>query len=293
MTSANKKLKALAPLLLVALILGGVLVFASSKTSGSLLSPQDNSASSNTPTPTASPSASPTPKPLTFADMNSLYGPCAVVPTLMYHHIQQYDVAQKSGYTSLDVTPDNFQKQLAYLNGHGYTSIDLAQLIAFFDNHVNLPKKPILLTFDDGYDDFATYAAPLLTQFGIKGSMFLPTGLMENPGYLKWSTVASLASQGFYFGNHTWSHRSMGANLATDKKEITLADTQLTDHGLNANKVFVYPYGTISSQAIDFLRTTGYSLAFTTQPGRTLCNKQRLTLPRIRIGNASLSAYGL
>lgn len=288
-------------LAIVLILLAAVVVISANRVSPALLSPQnrgDNLASvtvtaSATPSPTASPSATPTPKPLTFAEMNALYGPCAIVPTLMYHHIQQSDIARAKGYSGLNVTPETFQKQLAYLKNQGYNSIDVAQLIAFFEKGINLPKKSILLTFDDGYDDFATYAAPLLIQYGFKASMFLPTGLMENPGYLKWNTVRDLSRQGFYFGNHTWSHRNMGASLAVDQKEITTADTQLNDHELNANKVFVYPYGTISSQAINFLRDFGYTLAFTTKPGRILCQKQRLTLPRIRIGDTALSAYGL
>lgn len=233
---------------------------------------------SATPTPT------PTPRPA---------GPCVDLPVLMYHHIQEYAVAKTGGYSGLTVTPETFQKQLAYLNSHGYNSISVAALIAFFDSGTSLPKKPVMLTFDDGYDDFATFAAPLLGQYNIKASMFLPTGLMENAGYLKWSSISSLSGAGIYFGNHTWSHRSMGANLATDKNEIITAEAQLKDHGLNQSKVFVYPYGTISSQAVGFLRDSGYSLAFTTVHGRLLCRGARLTLPRLRIGNASLSAYGL
>lgn len=241
-----------------------------------------------TPTPQAKPDLAPpdtpTPRPA---------GPCVDLPVLMYHHIQEDAVAKAGGYSGLTVTPETFQKQLAYLNGKGYNSISIAALIAFFDSGTSLPKKPVMLTFDDGYDDFATYAVPLLSQYNIKAAMFLPTGLVENSGYLKWSTISSLSGQGIYFGNHTWSHRSMGANLATDKNEITTAETQLKDHGLNQNKVFVYPYGTISSSAIGFLRDSGYALAFTTIHGRLLCRGARLTLPRLRIGNTSLSAYGL
>ncbi len=225
--------------------------------------------------------------------MNTLYGPCTDLPILMYHHIQEAETAKAGGYQNLTVNPENFQKDLAYLTGHGYQTVGPAELIAFFDQGIKLPKKAVMLTFDDGYADFATFAAPALLQSGLKASMYLPTGLMENPGYLSWSTIASLSGQGIYFGNHTWSHQNMGTTLEKIKSEITTAETQLTDHGLNQLKTFVYPYGTISKTAITFLRDSGYSLAFTTAPGRTQCAKQRLTLPRIRIGNGSLSVYGL
>lgn len=244
-------------------------------------------------TPTASPSATPTSKPLTFAEMNALYGPCVNLPVLMYHHVQESETAKTNGNSGLTVNPANFEKHLAYLNDRGYVSITPAQLISFFDSGVSLPKRPVLLTFDDGYDDFATFAAPLLSRYSIKASVFLPTGLLENPGYLTWSTISSLAGQGIYFGNHTWSHQNIGANLETIKREITTAATQLSDHGLDPLKVFVYPYGSISQRAIGFLRQSGYQLAFTTVPGRIACAKQRLTIPRLRIGNSPLSNYGL
>ncbi len=245
------------------------------------------------PTPTASPSATPTPKPLTFAQMTALYGPCVNLPVLMYHHIQDQETATQNGNGYLTVTPEIFEKQLAYLNDKKYTSVGPAELIAFFNQGQSLPKKPVMLTFDDGYSDFATFAAPLLSRYSIKATVFVPTGLIENPGYLSWSNINSLAQSGFYFGNHTWSHQNLGTTLEKIKKEVDTANLQLTDHGQDPLKVFAYPYGTISQRASNYLRESGYQLAFTTVAGRTLCAKQRLSLPRIRIGNTALSFYGL
>lgn len=243
--------------------------------------------------PTATPTATSTPRPLSFAEMNTLYGPCVNLPVLMYHHIQESETAKTNGNSGLTVNPVNFEKHLAYLNDKGYVSITPAQLISFFDSGVSLPKKPVMLTFDDGYDDFATFAAPLLSRYSIKASVFLPTGLIENPGYLTWNVISSLAGQGIYFGNHTWSHRSLGTNSQANKKEIDTAQQQLSDHGQDPLKVFVYPYGTTSTSGMNVLRESGYQLAFTTAPGRIACAKRRLTIPRLRIGNSPLSGYGL
>lgn len=246
-----------------------------------------------TPSPTASPSATPTPKPLTFSEMNALYGPCVSLPVLMYHHVQESETAKKNGNGNLTVYPDIFDKQLAYLQSHGYQSIGPSDLIAFFNEGKSLPKKGILLTFDDGYEDFNRLAAPILSKYSFKSTLFTPTGLLENPGYLSWQAVQSLAGSGVYIGNHTWSHKNMGAGLDTIKREIDTAARQLSEKGLDPLKVFAYPYGTISQRAINYLSESGFQLAFTTQPGRTLCKKQRLTLPRVRIGNGNLGAYGL
>lgn len=250
----------------------------------------------STPAPTASPlpTPTPTPKPLTFAEMNTLHGPCAVVPTLMYHHTEDLGIAKTEGHAQLTVDTKNFRADMQYLKDKGYSVLPMTSLIAFFDNGTPLPKKPVILTFDDGYQDFATDAAPILREFNFPGTMFVPTGLLQNPGYMSWSTVIDLASSGqILMSNHTWSHHNMGTSKAVIEKEITTADKQLGERNLNTPKVFAYPYGTTSAYAARFLQQMGYKLAFTTIHGSTLCKQQRLVLPRIRIGNASLSSYGL
>ena len=247
-----------------------------------------------TPTPTPLPTlvVTSTPKPLSFTEMNQKYGPCVYLPTLLYHHIQNLDTAKTQGHQSLTVSPEFFRKQMEYVKDHGYTPIAPNMLINFFDSGAGLPKKPILLTFDDGYQDFATDAAPILKEFGFTAIAFIPTGLMNNPGYMNWDTLSSL-SPTMYMANHTWSHHTVAASKDVIEKEITVADTQLSQHNLNALKVFAYPYGNANSFAIEQLKKLGYKLAYTTRPGSTLCKSQRFELPRTRIGNAQLSGYGL
>ena len=218
--------------------------------------------------------------------MNQLYGPCAAVPTLMYHHITNKTA-------NIKVTPEWLRQQLTYLRDHGYTVISMAELNGFFDQGQGLPKKAVLLTFDDAYEDFSSEALPILKEFGDKATVFVPTGLVNNPDYLSWDQIREANASGLVlFANHTWSHHNLGSNTDTTEKEISLADTQLAEHGLNSPKVLAYPYGFAGSGAVKILGEKGYGLAFTTNPGSILCKKMRLNLPRVRIGNASLSAYG-
>ncbi len=242
---------------------------------------------------TPAPSIAPTPTPMSFADQNKLYGPCTVLPVLMYHHIQPEVSAKADHQTSLTVDTAVFQKQMAYLKAKNYHSISPSDLVNFFDQGISLPPRSIMLTFDDAYNDFATNAAPILQQNDFKATSFVPTGLVDNPDYMTWPTIKNLAGTGlFTFANHTWSHHSMNANLAVIQKEISTAATQLTDNGLSSN-IFAYPYGTTSQTVVNYLSSNKFELAFTTRHGLSMCKKQRLTLPRLRVGNASLSSYGL
>ena len=243
---------------------------------------------SQTPTPT------PTPRPLTFAEMNSLYGPCVALPTLMYHHVQDMEVAKGKNQASLTVDTNTFRQQMKYLKDRGYRSAYISDVLNFFDSGVAIVSKSVLITFDDGYDDFASNAAPILREFGFTSTLFVPTGLIDNPGYLSWKVVKDLATAGdVVFANHTWSHRNVGANRVDVEREIKTADMQLEERGLNSPKLFAYPYGLESDWGKEILEGLGYKLAFSTRPGSILCEKQRLTLPRVRVGNSSLGAYGL
>ena len=241
-----------------------------------------------TPTPTPIPTPTPTPRPLTFSEMNNLYGPCVSLPVFMYHHVQSRDSAVAKKQTGLTVYTDVFQTQMQYLKSKGYNTVTMNDLINFFDAGTPIPSKSVLLTFDDGYADFYTDAYPILSGLSFHATMFVPTGLMENPDYLTWGQISGMNSW-VLFANHTWSHKNVVTQTSVMEKEISTADGQLSDHGLNSPKTFAYPYGPDSVSAINYLNSLGYKLAFTTRPGSILCKKQRLDLPRIRIGNFSLT----
>ena len=292
--------KSLAVIIFVSIILvGGALAILNHPRVASLISPFAGGPLSKhfalpTALPTPIPSPSPSPSPLTFAQMNALYGPCVYVPTLMYHHVENLNSAKTEGHGNLTVGDDYFRKQMQYLKDRGYSVIKMQDLINIFDGGTAPPAKPVLLTFDDGYTDFFTTAFPILREFDFHATLFLPTGLVENPGYLTWSQVLEVSGTGLaYIANHTWSHHSVASSKDVIEKEISVADSQLKDRGLNQTKIFAYPYGLANSNAINFLNQLGYKLAFTTVHGSTLCKKMRLDLPRIRIGNANLNAYGL
>lgn len=243
---------------------------------------------------TASPSATPTPKPLSLAEMNQLYGPCVSMPILMYHHVEDLTLAKEEGHASLTVSIEYFKKHLEYLSSKGYTTVAPADLINFFDNGGKLPTKSVMLTFDDAYADNGTEMYQAMLASNVKGTIFTPSGLVNNPGYLNWEKIKEMAGSGLItFGNHTWSHRNVGGSASVVENEITTADTQLAEKGLNSPKIFAYPYGLESGNAIKDLNKLGYKLAFSTVNGRVQCAKKRFDLPRIRVGNASLSSYGL
>lgn len=239
----------------------------------------------NSPFPSVSPSPTPTPRLLTFSEMNALYGPCVYLPTFMYHHIQSPEAAKARNQVGLSVRTEDFKTQMQYLKDKGYTVISMQDLLNFFEQGTKPLPKSILLTFDDGYDDFYTDAYPVLREFNYPATVFIPTGLMNNTGYLYWDKIAEMAGNRILFANHTWSHKNVKTKEDVLKMEISTADVQLNEKGLNNPKLFAYPYGSEGNLATSFLEALDYKLAFSTKHGGTLCKKQMLDLPRIRIGN--------
>jgi len=243
-----------------------------------------------TPTPEATIIATPTP--MSFEDMNKNYGPCVKVNVLMYHHIETEEEAKPKNQTSLAVSPDFFRKQMQYLKDKNYTVIGGRDLINFFNGSEKLSGKLAMITLDDGYEDNFKNAYPILKEFGFKATIFTATGLVNNPDYLNWDEISQMKDL-IYFANHTWSHHSSAGSAEIIEKEISTADAQLKDKGLNEEKVFAYPYGTTSLAEINILKKYNYNLAFTTKHGNIMCKQKQFELPRIRVGNATLNQYGL
>lgn len=221
-------------------------------------------------------------------------GFCNSVPVLMYHHIQPLDEAKKLGHAPLTVDSGWFDSQIKYLSDNKYQFITVGQLITSLQSGQTL-NKSVAITIDDAYDDAYNYAYPILQKYGAKASLFVPTGLVQNPGYLTWDQISQMYKNNIILPyNHTWSHFSLPTgDLNKERTEITTAQTQLEEHLGLIPKIIAYPYGGYNAPSIKLLQELGYSAAFSTKPGTWQCTGNIFYLPRVRIGNAQLSAYGL
>lgn len=238
------------------------------------------------PSPSHSPTAAPQP----------LAGYCLNIPILLYHHIEPKDQAEAAGHKNIYTDSGYFEKQMAYLKSSGYTTLSVEQLVNALVNKEKLPAKSIVLTFDDGYNDFYTNAYPVIQKYGLFANVMIPTGLLNNYGYLTWEELQTMTSGGLVFSyNHTWSHASLASKLTEKIKfEILTAREQLISRfGTNGSNIFAYPYGSNSSQVIDFLRANQFVAGLSTIPGHVQCDSFIMTLHRNRVGNMPLSYYGL
>lgn len=90
------------------------------------------------------------------------------VPVLMYH-----DLAVQKSENSLVISAEQFENQIKALSEEGYTGISITQLIDYVEKGAELPDKPVLITFDDGYTSNYELAYPILKKYNMKATIFV------------------------------------------------------------------------------------------------------------------------
>lgn len=222
-------------------------------------------------------------------------GFCLNVPVLLYHHVQPFDVANQKKQSALSIDPSFFESHIKYLIDNGYIIVSAEELIDALSSKQKIAGKPVVITLDDGYEDWYTYAYPIAKKFGAKLSMMISTGLLDTKDYLTWFQLKEMVDSGLVFAyNHTWSHYYLSeAEERVVEYEIATATRQLEERIGVKPTVFTYPYGSFSYEIILTLREQGFKGAFTTNHSFLQCDSFIYTLNRNHIGNAPLSYYGI
>ncbi|MBV9710060.1 MAG: polysaccharide deacetylase family protein, partial [Ktedonobacteraceae bacterium] len=134
------------------------------------------------------------------------------VPIPMFHHISNVPVYEALA-RSLEVNPTLFTQQMDYLKAQGYHTITFNQLFNALYYGGPLPAKPIILTFDDGYDDAYKFAYPILKAHGFSGMFYIITGKIGWGGQMTWRQMSEMLQNGMQMGSHTIHHVDMGQVL--------------------------------------------------------------------------------
>ncbi len=206
------------------------------------------------------------------------------VTILMYHHVGTQPPGADAVRRDLTVDPATFAKQMDYLARAGFTPITQARLFRALLYGEPLPDKPVLLTFDDGYEDCYQQAVPVLLQHGFPATFYVLAGKVGSPGYMNWSQVLDLDSRGMDIGSHGVSHRDLtviGPDAA--REELQGSQAALTLRLGHPVYWFCYPSGKYDPGILAMTGQRGYLLAVTTTPGKVLDSRLSLALPRCRI----------
>lgn len=231
---------------------------------------------------------------MAFAEEKSTF--CITTPVLMYHHIQPHPAALVKKQELLSTDPYWLDQHISYLQKNNYTIYGVGDLVSSLSLKIPLSGKPVILTFDDAYDDFYIYAYPTLNQYGVHADLMIPTGLIGTTGYLSWNQVKEMQDSGLVsMYNHTVTHYGLGYFNDTDRisYEILHARDQIEQILGIPSTIVAYPYGSYSNRAIDLLKKHGYIAAFTTDHSFIQCDDEMYQLHRNHVGNAPLTTIGL
>lgn len=208
------------------------------------------------------------------------------VPVLMYHEVGD----ETWGISELFVRPDDLRAQLQYMYDNGYDPI-------FFSDLCSLSSydKPVLLTFDDGYEGNYTELFPLLKEFNMKATVFVVPELLDTPEYLTRAQVREMADSGLVsIQSHTMSHPEL-ATLTEEEQDYQLAQSQLEITRITGRTPYViaYPTGSYNDATLT-LSDKYYSFGIKMNGGLWYTGGSRFTVDRYYISRyTDLSTFSV
>lgn len=216
------------------------------------------------------------------------------IPILMYHKVNPNP---KSGGLGLRVPPKDFDWEMHYLYKNGYHTVNLGNVVDHFQKNTALPLKPIVITFDDGYQDNYLYALPILKKYRFTATIFVVTNTIgkynefdlkthsQPPNkMLNWNQIRVLETDGITIGCHTLDHVHLTRISPNDARKQIFDSKMVLEKGLGTKVAyFCYPYGDVNSTVAKMVQASGYKAATTTRLGMVTSRSNPYLLNRVRI----------
>lgn len=229
------------------------------------------------------------------------------LPIIMYHSLLKEE-ARSGKYT---ITPDTLRQDLEYIKSKGYITITMTELINYVYNDQQLPEKPIIITFDDGYYNNFGYAIPILKEYNMKAVISIVGEYTDrysksgeanlNYGYMRWEDIKSVIDDGtIEFQNHTYNLHSNnnGRNGAAKKKsesseeykKILTSDLMKLQEEFKENtnyipNTFTYPFGSISKESEEIIKELGFKASLSCSSGINYITKDKNCLYLLKRNN--------
>jgi peptidoglycan/xylan/chitin deacetylase (PgdA/CDA1 family) len=215
------------------------------------------------------------------------------LPVLCYHQIHP------KAETEMVTTPQRFSEQLDYLAREGYQTVTLEQAGQYLSGHMpkKFPARPVLITFDDGYDGVYRYGYPALKKHRMRAVVFLVVGqvgkLKPTPHLTRKQVEEMDRSRVFEFGSHTYdmhvpipervaakqlSNYRLGRDLIRSREVLQ----KWLGHEVRA---LAWPYGHYDDNALRVAMASGFRMVFTTDYGYNFPKSGCQKIRRIRLSS--------
>ncbi|MCR4329451.1 MAG: polysaccharide deacetylase family protein [Candidatus Roizmanbacteria bacterium] len=222
-----------------------------------------------------------------------VYQPSYTIPIIMYHYVEYVKDQNDTIRKSLSITPNVFDSQLSTLLVHGYTTYFVSDVPKILNGTIPYTAKNIVLTFDDGYEDFYTDAFPILKKNNVKATVYVITNYIGRKGFLSSAQIQELAQSPLVeIGSHTLNHMYLkGGRDELVNTEIVESKKVLENLTGVSVKTFAYPYGAFDGQALADTQEATYSAAVSVIPGNQQSLMNEYYLSRIRAGSLGSGKY--
>jgi peptidoglycan/xylan/chitin deacetylase (PgdA/CDA1 family) len=221
------------------------------------------------------------------------------IPILMYHSISDKAEAHRNPYFHIRTHPRVFQEHMRCLASYGYKTIGLGEAVRKLQVNTATSERLVVLTFDDGYEDFYTEAFPVLAAHGYTATVFLPTAYIgdaprkfNGTTCLTWTQVCELHSAGIEFGSHTVTHPQLSTlPRARIQRELQTSSDEIAGRLGTEVPSFSYPYAFPETDAAfkDALRRTladiGYRNGVCTTIGTARASDDPFFLRRLPVNS--------
>ncbi|MEV5379475.1 polysaccharide deacetylase [Streptosporangium nondiastaticum] len=211
------------------------------------------------------------------------------VPILMYHAVAHTPARATYG---LSVSPHAFARQMRLLADRGFHPLTTEELAKAWRAGSGLPRKPVLITFDDGYEGVHRHALPTLVEHRFSATLFASTGWLrgahETGGaldlMLSWGQVRELAASGMEIGGHSHTHPQLD-QLPDDQlwfEVLRCREILATELG-RAPVSFAYPYGYSSRRVRRIVRAAGFGISLAVGNGLAARPQGPYALERVTV----------
>jgi peptidoglycan/xylan/chitin deacetylase (PgdA/CDA1 family) len=193
-----------------------------------------------------------------------------IIPILLYHCVSADPAGWIAPYT---VTPQVFAYHIDLIVESGRTPMTVSELRGALHGRTALPPKPVVVTFDDGFADFAEAAATLADR-NIPSTLYVTTGALRGRGprppemaippapMLEWSQLAEMGDKRVEIGAHTHTHPQLDTlRTSVAVEEIRRCKHLLEDELGHEIPSFAYPHGFHSARVRRAVEAAGYNSA--------------------------------
>jgi peptidoglycan/xylan/chitin deacetylase (PgdA/CDA1 family) len=212
-----------------------------------------------------------------------------LVPVLTYHRVTEKPT------TEIDLTPKQVERQFQFFQDAGYQPITATEMLNCQEDPISFPKKPLVLTFDDGPLSNYTVIFPLLKKFGWKATFFIYPKVIakKSQTQLTWKQLREMAAAGMDIQSHTLSHPFLTSINAAGKERYSKwlkRELQESKRIIESNlkrkvDILAYPYGWFNKYVEARCLRSGYRAVFTINYGVNRVEPERTRFDRFVITN--------